>query len=217
MSAGTDSTPEGFCWARDTQGKPILRPTREHVTSLAATCTTWLENADGREILLHRDAIMHAALANTIERIDTEQRYAPLMEMARYIASLGDAAPDRMELRKRLTRALRRLDAVNVDMATNIAKALVKQAGHELAGALFWMQIAARDVLNHRNALREDAAERSLLMYESSRTQALIAAQIVDWGKDNDVSLDAGEAAQCYLDWQGWELANQHTVVDRAT
>ena len=217
LSAGAGSTPDGFRWAKDASGKPILRPTHEHITSLAATCTTWLTNADERDALLHRDAAIHESLATVIERVDTTQKYAPIAEMARYVASLGTAAPDMTRLDKQLTRALKRIDSVNQYMATNMVKALAKQAGQDMAGALFWLEIHGQNVVKHRDALREDAAERSLLMYESSRTQALIAAQIVDWAREHEVVLEATEAAQSYLNLRGWQLANQQSAVDRAT
>lgn len=217
LAAGAGSAPDGFRWAQDNSGKPTLRPTREHVTSLAGTCTTWIGNADDREGLLHRDAAMHTALVEIIERIDTEQKYAPLAEMARYVHSLGTAAPDMTRLDKQCTRALRRIDSINQYMATNMIKALLKQAGQDMAGALFWLEVHAQNVIKHRDALREEAAERSLLMYESSRTQALIAAQIVDWAVDNDVAFDPVEAATSYLNLRGWQLANQQSAVNRAT
>lgn len=217
LSAGAGSTPDGFMWGKDAAGKPILKPTGEHVASLAATCTTWITNADERDALLTRDAEIHESLATAMEKIDTEQRYAPVTEMARYVHSLGTAAPSMTRMDKHLTRALKRIDSVNQYMATNMVKAMARQAGQDMAGALFWLEIHGQNVIKHRDALREDAAERSLLMYESSRTQALIAAQIIDWAADNEVPFEAAAAARSYLNLRGWQLSNQQSAVDRAT
>jgi len=212
LPAGAGDTPDGFYWAKDGQGKPLLKPLKGTIEALVALAQPFYDDADERAAQLKRDSALFRGLNATLTKLDAAHQAQPVIDLAHRLAD--NPEPD--DIGKQLSLAVKRLENVNQYMGTNFIRAVCRQAEQDFASAIYWADIHVENIHRHRTAGNEDAAERSLELFESSRTQALLAAQIMDWAADNNQVPDVRRGCTGALGLRGWSMTNATKGAERA-
>lgn len=212
LPPGAGDTPDGFYWAKDGKGKPLLKPLRGTIDALAGMAGPFFEDTDERHAMLKRDSALFRGLNATLKKMNTALEIQPVIDLAKRL----EDNPEPADVEKQLSLAVKRLENVNQYMGVNFIRAVCKQAEQDFANSLYWADIHVQNIYRHRENGNEDAAEKSLGLFESSRAQALLAAQIMDWAGDNEVKPDVRRGVTAALGLRGWSLTNATKGAERA-
>ena len=107
------------------------------------------------------------------------------------------------------------LAAANEFLGNGFLYSLNSSMAQELASSLSWVRIHAQKVAQHQQTGNEQALAESLINIESSRTQALKAAQVLDCLEKHNIKPDLLKGVKNALGLQGWRLANPKVSADR--
>jgi len=108
-----------------------------------------------------------------------------------------------------LGRTYNAIAAHNEFAANGFLYSLERAHAQALANATRWVVIHAAAVQRHQDNGNEDAAENSLLNFETSKAQAFIEAAILDYCQDNGVDINLKRGTDGALNLAGWQLMNQ--------
>lgn len=212
LPPGAGDTPDGFYWAKDGQGKPLLKPLRGTIDALYGMAFPFFQDKEERHAMLKRDSALFRGLNGTLKKMNTALEIQPVIDLAKRL----EDNPEPADIEKQLSLAVKRLENVNQYMGVNFIRAVCKQAEQDFANSIYWADIHVQNVHRHRSSGNEDSAENSLMLFESSRTQALLAAQIMDWAADNEVKPDVRRGVTAAMGLRGWSLTNARKTQERA-
>lgn len=103
----------------------------------------------------------------------------------------------------------------NEYLANGFLYGLATNMAQELAGALSWVRIHATNISRYNEAGNEEAAENALINLEASRSQALKAAQVLDYVEKYEIKPNLLKGVEGALGLAGWRLANPKVSADR--
>ncbi len=212
VANGNGNTPDGFYWGTTAQGKPILKPTRHAIACLLDLAQSTYDDREERAAQLKRDAALFRGLNQTLAKIDTSLKIQPIIDLAKRLED--KPSPDDIE--KQLSLAMKRLDNVNQYMATNFIRSVCRQAEQDFANSAYWADIHVQNVHRHRENGNEDGAENSLMLFENSRAQMLLAGQILDWAAEQGHEVDIVRGVNSALSLRGWSLTKPEGNAERA-
>lgn len=209
---GNGNVPDGFYWDVTAGGKPILKPTRHAVASLLDLARSTYEDTGERAAQLKRDSALFRGLAQMLKKIDTSLKIQPVIDLAKRL----EDNPEPDDIEKQLSLAMKRLDNVNQYMATNFVRSVCRQAEQDFANSAYWADIHVQNVHRYRENGNEDAAEQSLMLFENSRAQMLLAGQMLDWCDEQGQQVDIERGVNSALSLRGWSLTQPQGNADRA-
>lgn len=211
MRSGAGNTPDGFYWGQTGAGKPILKPSQGLIDELTGKCEALFDDREERSAQLKRDSALFRGLNQTLNKLDTALKIQPVIDLAKRLED--DPKPD--DIDKQLSLAIKRLDNVNQYMATNMVRAVCQQAQQDFANSVYWAGIHAQNVHQQRENGNEDAAERSLMLFENSRAQFLVAAQILDWCVEQNMKPDINKGVVSAMGLRGWSMSKPQVGANR--
>lgn len=203
--------PEGFYWGKDASGKPLIKPSQAHINDLATQLRAAFDD-DERHEQLKVNKTLAQSLSNTLVRLKRKTKFKAIMDLCQQIDN-----EELVDFDKQLERAAAVLEKIEQGwLSTGLVRAIAQFAVQEAASNLRWCMIHNEAIVRHENNGNEQAAENSLINFESSRTQLFIAMQIMDWCAESGAQLDFNKGARDALGLAGWSLT-QRQQQERAT
>jgi len=152
-----------------------------------------------------------------------ELRIKPTMESVRDLTELTAEFFGAREFREEEVETDTKLNKILDSLVANLGRSnqflggsslaynLAPQYAQQLAGAIRWVDIHARNVERYQNNGNEDAAESSLYNLEASRNQALKIASVLDWCEDSGATVNITRGVDQCLNLAAWSLQNNQS------
>lgn len=177
----TAQLPPGFRWMpkRDASGRPVLDRRGNTVMTVKPT----LENI--------RD--LTDLVTEFFEARDVRE----------------DEVGDDAQLKKLLDKLQQNLGKANQYLGgAGPAYSLAGGYAQQLANAVRWVDIHAQQIQRHQANGNQDGADQSLINLESSRTQALKVASLLDWCEDAGATINIQWGVTQALNLAAWSIEN---------
>lgn len=152
--------------------------------------------------------------------VPTRDNIAELHQLASEFFAEREMRDQEMPRDAKLTKALNSVYAQMTEASEFLANGflynLANGMAQELAGSLSWVRIHATNISRYNESGNEEAAENSLINLEASRSQALKAAQVLDYLQSkHNIEPNLLKGVQNALGLAGWRLANPKVSADR--